>query len=140
MENRRRFLRMAIAALFAIVASAGFARNASAQDFKCICDYVTVVTDPDVQCKFEVCVVTGGQRFCDIAIPGQRFRLRCIDGVTIYTFDCHGNRVPINADCKTPQIIAISSTCCVSVCVTRDANDCLVVHFSHVPAPCDKCP
>lgn len=130
---------MAAIALFAMVMSVGFSQNVSAQDFKCLCDYITVVTDDDVECKFEVCNVTGGQHICDIAIPGQRTRIRCIDGSTIYVIDCRGNRVVINANCKTPQTIAISSTCCVSACVYRDSKDCLVVHFSRVQAPCAKC-
>jgi|GEM_PF-2753419 len=139
MENRRTFLRASLIALALLMASAVSSQIASAQDFKCVCDYVTVVTDKDVNCKFEVCNFTGGASYCDVAIPGQRTRLRCLDGATIYVINCRGQRVTINADCKTPQLIALSLDCCVYACVYRDADGCLVVHFSRADAPCDKC-
>ncbi len=139
MNSRRNFLRSCIIAAFLMTMLTVISQNVFAQDFKCRCKAIPIVTDKRVACEFKVCVKTGGTVYCEAAIPGQTTKLPCIDGATVFVYDCFGKEVAITADCKKPQIIAINAKCCVAACIYVNDEGCPTVQFTYVEAPCAKC-
>ncbi len=123
--RRRTVLRSSLlASLLTVAAVLAGAGTAHAQ-FKCVCDYGSVLVDKGVSCKIELCFKTPSFYYCDVFEPGVPGKFKCDELISIYIRDCQGNLIELT---DSKQVIPVGKDCCVVAVITRDKNDCLVVN------------
>lgn len=104
---------------------------------KCACKYITVRVNDLCTKKIDVCFLSATSDRCFTFESGNKYQIECEDLMDIAIVDCHNQKQLIDPARGCIGALPVTDFCCITACLTKLDDGCLLLDIT--PSPILSC-